>query len=274
MRGEQPIAIGIVLVAFVEAREKRGQPTRRVAGCIGERDALLVGVELLTTVVGTLVQNRVRLVRDGREHLAARHLGRQLDALALLDRLDRVLLGHVRDLMREHVREFRFALEQRQRAARDVNEAARRGVRVHAVRVEHDEFPRQRRPAAGLRQHVADERHVLVHGLVLNDAEAQPQLIAHLLAERLLFRVCEDQRTNRVLRFLRLAGEAAELPRQLRPRRRGERQQHQALNCEHRDFLGSSLHSHLSQWFHRDRPRQALPRSVADDDTRAELLIE
>ena len=74
------------------------------------------------------------------------------DHVALLDRVDGVLLGDVRDLVPEHAGQLRFVLGQPQRAAGDVDDAAGRGERIHAIGIEHDELPVQVRPRARLRQ--------------------------------------------------------------------------------------------------------------------------
>ena len=49
--------------------------------------------------------------------------------------------GDVRDLVPEHAGQLRFVLRQPERAAGDVDDAARRGERVDAVGVEDDELP-------------------------------------------------------------------------------------------------------------------------------------
>ena len=82
-----------------------------------------------------------------------------------------MLLRDVRNLVAEHAGQLGFGLDQRERAARDVHEPARRRKRVDAVGVEHDERPRQLRPRRLLGQHRADERDVLVDRRVLHDAE-------------------------------------------------------------------------------------------------------
>ena len=91
--------------------------------------------------------------------------------------------------MPEHVGQLRLALHQRQRAARDVHEPAWRGQRVDAVGVEHDEAPLQAGPGAGLREHAADQRHVLVDGRVLHDAVPLPNALADRFAQLGLFLV-------------------------------------------------------------------------------------
>ena len=52
-----------------------------------------------------------------------------------------MLLRDVRDLVAEHAGQLRLVLDQAERAARDVDDAAGRRERVDAVGVEHDELP-------------------------------------------------------------------------------------------------------------------------------------
>ena len=110
-------------------------------------------------------------------------VGADLHHLALLDRLDRVLLGDVDDLVPEHAGQLRLALDQGQRTTRDVHQPAWRGQRVDAVGVEHDEPPLQSRPGACLRQRGTDQRHVLVNGRVLHHAVPLPDSLADRLAQ-------------------------------------------------------------------------------------------
>ena len=116
-------------------------------------------------------------------------------------------------------------LHQRQRAARDVDVAAGRGKRVHAVGVEHDELPGKLRPLAVLRQHAADERHVLVDRRILDDAVTLPDLLADGRADLLLVFVGDLQ----IVELLRLLQDRADLPGRAssRPGRRNRRRQHQ-----------------------------------------------
>ncbi len=91
----------------------------------------------------------------------------------------RVLLRDVRDLVAEHARKLRFRLDERERAAGDVDVSARRRKRVDAIGVEHHERPRQLRPGRLLRQDGADQRDVLMDRGVLHDAEP----LAHFQAD-------------------------------------------------------------------------------------------
>ena len=98
----------------------------------------------------------------------------------------------------EHAGELRLALDQTERAARDVHEAARRGERVDAVGVEDDELPVEVGPRARLRQHGADQRDVLRDVRVLIDAEPSRSFVADLLAELalLLSRTSSGRRSS------------------------------------------------------------------------------
>src|SRR6185436_4770060 len=176
-------------------------------------DALLVGLELFTTAeaghdgIGRLVDD---LVED-RRVVGHRLVGAHLDGLALLDGADRVLLGDVNDLVTEDACKLRLVAHQRERAARDVHVAARRGQRVDAVGVEHDELPGKLRPLAVLRQHVADERHVLVDRRILDDAVALPNLLADGCADLLLVLV-GDLQIVELLRFLQHGADLTSRP--------------------------------------------------------------
>ena len=101
--------------------------------------------------------------------------------------VDGVLLRDVRDLVAQHAGELGFGLDERERAARDVDEAARRRKRVDAIGIEHDEGPRQLWPRRLLGQHRADERDVFVNRRILHDAEALADLRADIAAELDLF---------------------------------------------------------------------------------------
>ena len=61
--------------------------------------------------------------------------------VTLLNRVDRVLLGDVDDLVREDAGELRLVLDQPEQALGDVDEAAGRRKRVDTFGVEHDELP-------------------------------------------------------------------------------------------------------------------------------------
>ena len=64
---------------------------------------------------------------------------------------ERVLRRDVDDFVPQHVGQLGFVLNQRQRAARDVNEAAWRRKRVDAVGVQDDERPLEPRPSRSAR---------------------------------------------------------------------------------------------------------------------------
>ena len=149
---------------------------------------------------------------------SADFLGGERDDLVLLNRTHRVLRRHVRDFVAEHAGKLRFVLGQAKQAAGHVNDAAGRRERVDAVGVENDELPVQVRARAALREHLADERHVLRHVLVLIDAEVLAQFRAHVFAELALVRVGDPDfgglLVEVVLGFLRLLhpiAQAAEL---------------------------------------------------------------
>ncbi len=120
---------------------------------------------------------------------SADFLGGQRDDLVLLNRTHRVLGRHVRDFVAEHAGKLRFVLDQAEQAAGHMNDAAGRRERVHTVGVEDDELPVQVRTRAALRQHLADERHILRDVLVLIDAEVLAQFRAHVFAELSFVRV-------------------------------------------------------------------------------------
>ena len=106
-----------------------------------------------------------------------------LHPLALPNRVDGVLLRHVRDLVPHDAGELGFRLDERERTARDVDESARRRERVDAVSVEHDERPRQLGARRLFGQHGADERDVFVDGRILHHAEARANLQADVRAQ-------------------------------------------------------------------------------------------
>ena len=95
----------------------------------------------------------------------------ELHRLALLDRVDRVLVRDVADFVAEHAGELRFVLDQAERAARDVHDAAGRREGVDAVGIEHDEVQSRSGRSDLLRERRADERDVLVDRRILHDAE-------------------------------------------------------------------------------------------------------
>ena len=140
--------------------------------------------------------------------------------------------------MTEDTRQLGLVLDQPERAARDVHDAARGSERVDAVRIEHDELPVQLRTRAGLRKDIADERHIPGDVLVLIDAEFLPELRADLLAELPLVGVRHLQIGNLVdlrlcvLGLFQPAAEAAEL--RVRGRRADRRKRdHQSDGCFH-----------------------------------------
>ena len=110
-------------------------------------------------------------------------VGRRLITSPLLNRVDRVLLGHVDNLVGEHARQLRLVLHQPEQALRDVDEPAGRREGVDAFGVEHHELPVEVRAGARLRQDGADERDVLRDVGVLIDAERLDHLVADLLAD-------------------------------------------------------------------------------------------
>src|SRR5262249_40207899 len=120
--------------------------------------------------------------------------------------------------------------------ARNVHEAAGRGERVHAVGIEHDERPNEVWTLGDLREGGADERHVLVNGRVLNDAEALANLGADVIADLPFFLVREGQVVElffRILSLLRLLEgpvKAAELGKDRRSDRQECKNDHSVLH--------------------------------------------
>ena len=94
-----------------------------------------------------------------------------------------MLLGDVGDLVPEHAGQLRFALDQPERAAGDVDDPARRGEGVDAVGVEDDELPLQVRPRAGLRQHVPTSVTYFVTAASWKTPNSFADLDADLLAD-------------------------------------------------------------------------------------------
>ena len=156
MRRKHPVSLGLVLVALVEAREKVAERAGGVAGLRGElrrrpcrrrarrRDRSCSRAPSSYA----LVRQLLRTARSTAGGVAA-HLDH---GLALLDRVDGVLADDVADLMSQDAGQLRFVLREAERAARDVDEPARRRERVDAVGIEHDECPVQIRPIGLLRQ--------------------------------------------------------------------------------------------------------------------------
>ncbi len=97
---------------------------------------------------------------------------------------DSVLPRDVRDFVSQYAGELRLALDETKRAARDVDDATRRGERIHTVGVEHDELPLQVGTAAHLRHHGADERDVFGHLFVLQHAELETHAVADRFTKR------------------------------------------------------------------------------------------
>ena len=189
MRREEPALLGRRLVAILERGEKQRQPLGRVAGLVGERDAVFVRFVLLRAPEAAL-DDVVVGGRDGALHQAGaarqRLGGAHLYGLALLNGANGVLLGDVHDLVGQDARQFRLAADERQRPARDVHMPTRRRERVHAVGVEHVERPRQGRPCAALRERGADQSDVAMNAGILHDAVPRANAVADGRAERLL----------------------------------------------------------------------------------------
>ena len=207
------------LLRSVELGQRAAEAVGRVADLVGELHALVI--RLVLVVAAELVVEDVRvgpLSEVGHERLrhAARRtdrVGRQADRLALLDRVDGVLLGDVDDLVREDAGELGFVLHQPEQALRDVDEAAGRREGVDAFGVEHHELPVEAGPGLCLRQDGADERDVLRDVGVLVDPERLDHLVADLLADLPLLGVGDLQVGDLLdgLRLLQRAGDAAEL---------------------------------------------------------------
>ena len=215
MRGEQPLLFRRRFVPLGQPRQEAAQGRRRVTDAVRQHEALLVRFELLATAEAR-VHHLERLVdeRVQQRGVALERLVRACgDQLVLLNRGNRVLFGDVDDFMREHARELAFVAHQRQRAARDVDEAARRGERVHAVGIEHDEGPRQLRPGGRLGKRRSHQRHVLVHGGILDDPVAHADALADAGADSLFVFVGNRERLHLIAGLLRLFHQTAELRR-------------------------------------------------------------
>ena len=201
--------------------------------------------------------------------------------------LHRVLFGDVNDLVTEHAGELGFALDQRQRAARDVHVAARRRKCVHAVGVEHDEGPRQIRPRAALRERGADQRHVTMHAGILDHAKAQADPVADVGAELLLFLIGHLQFADvvRLLGNRNALADAANLSMLRRAAGRPRltpRQKHAKttthVSCwfdlKNRDRFALALHDDVAEGMDIILPLEPRPRELADDDPRRVVLVE
>jgi hypothetical protein len=113
MGREQAVVIGISLVPLHQFRQEGPETRRVVPDLVREPDALVVRVILIAAVESLLDDVVVRVVGERIEILAAAHrdVGSELHFPALLDRFDRVLLRNVFNLVGEHARELRFALD-------------------------------------------------------------------------------------------------------------------------------------------------------------------
>ena len=173
--------------------------------------------------------------------------------------------------------QLRLVLDQRERAARDVHEPARRRERVDAVGVEHDERPRAvRAGCSACASTVPTSVDVLVHGRVLHDAVPLAQLRADVRADLPLFGVGERQ----VVDLLGLLGafcRALPIWPSCARRRSGERQtsandrsiaiivdlRHVAFlprHFVHDHGLLAALDDHVAEQPRRHRPASAGPR--------------
>ena len=305
VRCEQPLLLGRRLVAVGESLQERVEARRRIADLVGEHHAEAIGFELFIPPesghhqLGGLVDQPVE---EGRVPLE-RFIANGLDALALLDGLHGVFLGHVNQLVGEHARQLGFVRHQRQRSARDVDEAPGRRKSVDAVGVEHDEGVRQVRPGARLRQQRSDQAHVAVDLLILNHPVSQTHFFAHGCAQSDLVILGDDEVTD----LLGALQQGSELPRFGWPRLevhcRGEGHHHPARDDDmlwlhgcpvfqsresrvsgiHRlgpphlvdgDLFRLALHDHAAKGLNIISPFQADPRLVADDDVRRILLVE
>ena len=151
---------------------------------------------------------------------------------------------------------------------------AGRRKRIHAVCVEHDEGPLQCRPAARRRQHRSDQRDVLVDVSVLHDPVLLAQLCADVGAELPLFRVGEVH----VGHFVSGLPQLVELGNCSVT---GVASSSAAtsivfvmvLHLVNHHALVASLHFHLADQARLDRGREPVLRGLADQDTRAVLLL-
>jgi hypothetical protein len=166
-----------------------------------------------------------------------------LHCLALLHRLDGVLLGDVDELVTQHAGQFGFILDQRQRAAGDVDVATGRGEGIDAVGVEDDEVPRQRGTRAGRGERAAHQRHIAVDGGILDHTVARANPLADRGAELLFFGIGELDVANLVGLLDRAANLAkrAQLVATARRQRRAEPQSRRqnTCRCAHHDGLTS-----------------------------------
>ena len=142
VRGEQAALLAGVLVAIGQALQERAQPVRLVAGLGGEAEAVVIGLQLLAAAEA-LQRDAGHLVDEAGGDLAALAAGRGrgVDEAGLRQRLDRVVLDDVRQLVAEHAGQLRLVGDQRQAALGDVDVAAGRGEGVDRVGVEDDEAP-------------------------------------------------------------------------------------------------------------------------------------
>ena len=111
----------------------------------------------------------------------------ELHLRALLDRLEVVLLQHVRDLVRQHAGELGLASHALEQAAGDEDVAARHGEGVELRRLQHAEAPRQVRPLGLRGEPAADVVDVALHALVRHQRRGAEQPRRDVLADLDLF---------------------------------------------------------------------------------------
>src|SRR6185503_20165816 len=167
VRREQAVALRLVLVAIVEPRQEIGERAGGVAGLLRISYRRLVGIELVAAIELVLEHDLVRLAGDLVQQRAAirrRRFRAELNGAALPDGVHGLLVRAVADFVREHARKLRLGGNQLERAAGDVDDAARGGEGSHAASVENDESPRDTRPHLGAGHAQTYEGDVLLHG--------------------------------------------------------------------------------------------------------------
>ncbi len=127
MGGKKRVPRGHSLVAFRKLRKKCGETSRVVSDLIDQPDALLIRILFVTPVETTFDDVVVGGVCQCADVLVTAWDGvaGELESFVLLDRVDRMLSRHVRDFVSQDSRQLGLALDETQRSARNVNDAAR-----------------------------------------------------------------------------------------------------------------------------------------------------
>ncbi len=263
MRGEQATLLARVLVAIGQPLQERPEAARRIAGLGGEAEAVVIRFQLLAAAEA-LERDAGHLVDEAGGDVAALAAGRgrRVDEAGLRQRLDRVVLDDVGQLMAEHAGQLRFVGDERQAALGDVHVAAGRGEGVDRVGVEHDEPPRIVGLLADPGQHGPDQRDVAVHRRILGDAEFLADVGADLGAELLLLGLGVDGVVG-LLGHRQALADLVEL-------RRGRRGQHDGGDQRHQKPCRQTLHLYIhlatgpiGPAGRRQQPRRPAPEGPA-----------